>query len=146
MIQELLISNNNIYIEGNPISCVIKEITNYEIINNTRIYTFYNVIFCDISGILTVYQTDDNNLKLLFTSFNAVSIYEITKIELDYVSTIDHLKNSLAHKYRKLSDLKYFNRKYNLALTYNANNLSVLITTREELFNHNIKHAETLIK
>lgn len=130
MIYNLIISNKVIYINTIPLIEFLNNWNNFEIKKNLKIYTIPNTVFCNISGILTIYVINNECYKLLFTSFNAANIYNIQTIKYDFEYTLAVLKNNLKAKYRIINENKYFNKQFTFTLTYNENNFALLISQR----------------
>ena len=133
MIYNLSVTNNQIYIECIPILKFLKSFEDdlcYEIENGIKIYTITNIVFCNISGILNIYITNNEIIKLVFTVYNAINIYNVPNIPINFETTINLIKTNLKQKYRQINDLNFFNKKFTFTITHNEFNMSILISNR----------------
>ena len=131
MIYYLSVTNKQIYIDNIPILKFLGSYDiSYEIQNGIKTYTIVNVVFCNISGVLNIHIDRNNQIKLLFTVYNAINIYNLPNITNNFETTINLIKNNLGMKYRKVNELNFYNKTYTFTITHNEFNLSILISNR----------------
>lgn len=131
MIYYLSVTNKQIYIDNIPILKFLGSYDiSYEIQNGIKTYTITNVVFCNISGVLNIHIDNNNQIKLLFTVYNTINIYNLPNITNNFETTINLIKNNLSNKYRKVNELNFYNKTYTFIITHNEFNLSILISNR----------------
>ena len=132
MLYHLRITNNKIYINDISIMNILNTIKYEEYNNKLKVYTITNVVFCNNSGILTVYVLNNQIKNMIFTIYNLINIYNIPNIPNEFEYTFDKIVLNLQKTYRQIDKKHYFNKKFRFTISTNLNNISILITKRKD--------------
>lgn len=140
MIHSLSVTNSHIYLDEVDIIEEIKKCPQHQQINNFSpcnggyslyVYTVTEVMFCNISGVLTVYVEQGAVKEMVFNCYDAISIFNVPNTPREFSVYKDLILKELTDKYRQKSEEnQFFNRNFDFTVTASDSNISVLIKRR----------------
>ena len=131
MIHSLSVTNSHIYLDEVDIIEEIKKCPQHQQINNLYVYTVTEVMFCNISGVLTVYVEQGKVKEMVFNCYDAISIFNVPNTPREFSVYKDLILKELTDKYRQKSgENQFFNRNFDFTVTASDSKISVLIKRR----------------
>jgi len=133
VIHSLSVTNSHIYLDEIDIIEQIKKCPKHQQINNVYVYDIAEVMFCNVSGVLTVYVEQGTVKEMVFNCYDAISIFNVPNTPKTFSGYKDLILRELTDKYRmKSEENQFFNRSFDFIVTAGDSNISILIKRRSD--------------